>query len=227
MIIYKITNRINGKVYIGQTKRSLTTRWSQHCSVSSACTYLHRAIQKYGKENFTVEQIDVASDRDELNAKEQYWIAHYDCIAPKGYNLTSGGDSNYEWCEEGREKIRERQTGERNSFFGKTHSDEVKRRFSEQRRGEGNAMYGSARFGEKNPMFGKHHSDETKRKLSEMFIGGKSPKARRVICVETSQIFDSVASAARFVNKTATSLTACCRGKCSTIGGYHWRYYNE
>lgn len=223
MIIYKITNRVNGKVYIGQTIRSLEHRWKQHCSKSSGCIYIHRAIQKYGKENFTVEQIDVASDREELNKKEQYWIQHYDCIAPKGYNMTTGGD-NFERCDDSREKIRKRQTGETNSFYGKTHSDEVKKRFSEQRKGENNAMYGSARFGEKNPMYGKHHSEETKQLYREMFSGSNSPRAKKVVCVETGEVFNTVTDAARYIGKTNTHLCACCKGKVQTCGGYHWRY---
>ena len=226
MIIYKITNRVNGKVYIGQTIRSLEHRWSQHCSNSSGCIYIHRAINKYGKENFTVEQIDVASDSEELNKKEQYWIAHYDSIAPKGYNMTTGG-GNFERCDDSREKIRKRQTGEGNSFYGKTHSDEVKKRFSEQRKGEKNAMYGSARFGKKNPMYGKHHSEETKQRYREMFSGAKSAKAKKVICIETGEVFDTITIAANSVGKTNTHLCACCKGKVKTCGGFHWRYYDE
>ena len=53
-IIYKITNRINGKVYIGQTRMSLNVRWWHHCNRKD-CPALHHAIKKYGAENFTVE----------------------------------------------------------------------------------------------------------------------------------------------------------------------------
>ena len=224
MIIYKITNRINGKIYIGQTTQPLHVRWSGHCSISSGCTYLHRAIQKYGRENFTVEEIDVASDIEEMNQKEIYWIQYCDSMAPKGYNMTSGGDGCFERCEASREKIRKRQTGKGNSFYGKTHNEEVRKRFSERSSGEKNPMYGSARFGEKNPMWGKHHSEETKRKISERFKGGKHPKARKVICVETGDEFESVSFAAKWVNRTATHVTACCRGRVPHCGGYHWRY---
>lgn len=94
MIIYKITNRINGKVYIGQTKQSLQKRWNNHCGKNSHCSILHLAITKYGAENFTVEQIDVACNKDELDKKEIYWIAHFDSIAPNGYNISSGGNGN-------------------------------------------------------------------------------------------------------------------------------------
>ncbi len=94
MIIYKVTNIINGKIYIGQTKQSLIRRWHSHCGKHSHCSILHNAIKKYGAENFTVEQIDVACSKEELDKKEIRWIAFYDCIAPKGYNISSGGNGN-------------------------------------------------------------------------------------------------------------------------------------
>lgn len=94
MIIYKVTNRINGKVYIGQTKQSLHKRWSNHCCKNSHCSILHSAIKKYGAENFTVEQIDVAASKEELDKKEIYWISHFDSVAPKGYNISLGGGGN-------------------------------------------------------------------------------------------------------------------------------------
>lgn len=95
MIIYKVTNRINGKVYIGQTKNSMEARWKRHCA-DSVCWWkegrgkLQRAIHAYGRENFTVEQIDVAADKEEANAKEIYWIAQYDSVE-NGYNSSLGG----------------------------------------------------------------------------------------------------------------------------------------
>jgi group I intron endonuclease len=95
LIIYKVTNRINGKVYIGQTKRSLEARWKAHCA-ASVCWWkegrgkLQRAIHEYGRENFTVERIDVAADKEEANAKEVYWIAQYNAVE-NGYNSSLGG----------------------------------------------------------------------------------------------------------------------------------------
>ena len=58
--IYKITNKINGKIYIGQTAKSIKERFNQHCLKWSCCTKFKYAINKYGKENFIIEQIDHA-----------------------------------------------------------------------------------------------------------------------------------------------------------------------
>ena len=90
-IIYKITNTINGKSYIGQTIRPLKRRWQEHCQNVERCRALHRAITKYGKENFIVEEIDVADTSKELNDKEIYWIKFYNTMTPNGYNMTEGG----------------------------------------------------------------------------------------------------------------------------------------
>lgn len=93
MIIYKVTNRINGKVYIGQTKRSLEARWWQHCSAAGRLVEcggkLLQAIRDDGRENFTVEQIDVAADQEEANRKEAYWIGRYNSVED-GYNTSPG-----------------------------------------------------------------------------------------------------------------------------------------
>ena len=77
MYIYKITNLINNKVYIGQVyNKSVEERFKRHCTDKNALkhSYIDRAIEKYGPENFVVETIDIASDLDELNNKEKYWI---------------------------------------------------------------------------------------------------------------------------------------------------------
>lgn len=93
MIIYKITNKTNGKIYIGQTVGKLETRWKRHVR-SKDDSIFHRAIRKHGAESFTVEKIDIACSIEELNEKEKYWIAHYDSLnRDKGYNMTAGGRS--------------------------------------------------------------------------------------------------------------------------------------
>lgn len=95
LIIYKVTNKTDGKVYIGKTKGSLETRWKQHCHNAFGKrewlkAKLQYAIQEQGADAFTVEQIDCAATNEEANAKEMYWIKHYDSIE-KGYNTSPGG----------------------------------------------------------------------------------------------------------------------------------------
>ena len=90
MEIYKITNLVNNKVYIGQSARGVRERFTRHINDAMSDrldTHFARAIRKYGPENFVVEVIDTANTQDELNCKEQYWIRQYDSIK-HGYNET-------------------------------------------------------------------------------------------------------------------------------------------
>lgn len=88
--IYKITNKLTGKSYIGQTVTSIPQRMSKHYSHAKvATTGIDFALQKYGKDNFTVEQLCECND-DALDDLERYYIQHYDTYN-NGYNLTVGG----------------------------------------------------------------------------------------------------------------------------------------
>lgn len=90
MVVYKITNKINGKVYIGQTINSVERRFQRHVSDAMSGrlnTHLANAIRLYGSKSFVVEVIDTADSQDELNHKEQYWIRAYDSVRT-GYNET-------------------------------------------------------------------------------------------------------------------------------------------
>ena len=91
--IYKITNTINGKYYIGQTIQNVKERFYQHCATKCSKAVsnmaIHRAIKKYGKSNFTVEVIEEI-DSANLNDRERYWIKYYNSYN-NGYNSTKGG----------------------------------------------------------------------------------------------------------------------------------------
>lgn len=108
MLIYKLTNKINGKIYIGQTVNTLEVRLQQHFSPSTAKSNMlvSKAIRKYGRKNFTAEILEQCSSVDELNSKEQYWIKTFNSGDNKiGYNIKLGG-FNFERSEELKEKIR-------------------------------------------------------------------------------------------------------------------------
>ena len=96
--IYKITNLINGKAYIGQTCQKVETRWAEHKrGKTSTNSPLKRAIEKYGWDNFSKEVIDTADTLEEALEKEIYWIEYYKtCVLvygkEAGYNLSRGGE---------------------------------------------------------------------------------------------------------------------------------------
>lgn len=92
MYIYKITNTVNNKTYIGQTIHPIQDRFNRH--ITDALhniidTHFARAIRKHGADKFHIEQIDTAVNQDELTQKEQQWIRHYQSTNPNyGYNET-------------------------------------------------------------------------------------------------------------------------------------------
>ena len=90
-IIYKITNKVNGKSYIGQTRYTIEFRWRQHQHKKDN-TYFHNAIHKYGIQNFSVEVLEEC-DVEKLNSREIFYIAKYNTFK-EGYNLTIGGEGN-------------------------------------------------------------------------------------------------------------------------------------
>jgi len=147
MIIYKTTNIINGKIYIGQTANNNETYLGSGVKI-------YEAIRKYGKENFKREVIDRASCLSELAEKEKHWIKFYDSQNPMiGYNIAFGGQGIGNFglvrSEKTRKLMSESKQGEKNNMYGQGHKIS----------GEKNGQYGMT--GEKSPNFGKQHKPET------------------------------------------------------------------
>lgn len=94
--IYKITNLINGKIYIGLTTLTVEQRWKIHVRDSKTNDkHLYKSIRKYGVDNFRVEKIDETNSFKILGELERKYIKEYQSTNPdKGYNLTAGGESN-------------------------------------------------------------------------------------------------------------------------------------
>jgi group I intron endonuclease len=165
MVVYKIVNLVNGKLYIGKTIKTVEDRFSRHY-FQPASTPLHRALRKYGRECFDVSVIDSAETDKELCEKERYWISFYDCKAPNGYNLTDGGDGSagYKMPENLKTAIKKRMRGNKH-FLGKRHSEETKNNMSLIKRGN------TARLG-------MPHKDSTKKLIGLSHAGGKSVTAK-------------------------------------------------
>ena len=99
--IYIIKNKINDKVYIGQTTNTVQYRFNQHlmnANFEYKTGHLYNAMRKYGKENFYVETIEEISN-ELLDEREIYWIAYYDSFQ-NGYNSTIGGEGDKKYSEE-------------------------------------------------------------------------------------------------------------------------------
>ena len=129
MYIYKITNKINNKIYVGQTSKSIKYRFDLHVQNSKKEEIrkkqpIDAAIYRYGVENFIVEQIDVAIDKKDLSNKEIYWISFYNSTDRNiGYNLTFGGEG-----------------GDTYSLKSKEEMDKIKAIISQKNTGRNNGM---------------------------------------------------------------------------------------
>lgn len=208
MIVYLVTNKVNGKQYVGQTIHSIKRRWSWHCHYSSGCVALHAAIKKYGRDSFEIRAIDTAKSRDELDAKETAWIQKLNTLAPNGYNLKTGG-KHCEYSEESLEKMRRSHkgllAGEKNPNYGK--------KLSAERRAE-IGKYSKGRL----------HTQEYKEMMRRRMSGANNPNSRKVMCLETGEVFESMTSAGKRLGIKGCNIADCIRGKQKTAGAYHWKF---
>ncbi len=123
--IYLITNKINGKMYCGQTIKPLIRRFKAHTKKTSKCYALTKAIQYFGDENFYFDQIDSATTYKELNMKEVYWIETLKTMSPNGYNTRFGG-RNGKITNETKEKIKKTLTGTKQTESHRRNNSESK-----------------------------------------------------------------------------------------------------
>ena len=169
-IIYKITNTINGMIYIGKTIRTLQRRKTAHKTTAKngSKTYLHRAMRKYGFDNFQFEVIEECIE-DNINESEISWIVSENSLVPTGYNMTEGGDGgdtsdseNFKRSMKNKKSVAGKNNpmyGKDSAMKGKKHKEStiekmsVKRKefWTEEKRDEASVKLS----GENNPMYGK------------------------------------------------------------------------
>lgn len=160
--VYQIRNIINGKKYIGSTSYSISKRWTLHRQMLKSDKHhsiiLQRAWNKYGEQNFKFEILEECIPEKCL-IREQFYIDNY---RPE-YNIdpTAGSPRGRKYSDEYKSKLRIRNLGKNNPFFGNHHSEEVRKLISEHRIGKGTWV-----CGEKNSMFERTHTDENKKKMS-------------------------------------------------------------
>lgn len=212
-IIYKVTNKVNGKIYIGQTVQSIIKRKSNHISdatLSKDNFYFHNALRKYTKKVFTWEIIEYCGSKEELNEMEFHYIKQYDSFN-KGYNMTLGGDSLYGFHHS---KITKRKLSKANS--GKKLPPRSK---------EWCIKISKSKLGSK-------LSEETlaKRQANRKYKKGSGNKLSKKFIVIYPDGSEIIVHGLRDFCKTTNfykALSAVACGKRKHHKGYKCRYYNE
>ena len=170
--VYKITCKINNKIYIGFTKHTPDKRLKQHFSRASKIrTKFYNAILKYGRINFTTEPIFTSSSKEEALLKEIYYIKEYNSLK-NGYNSNEGGtDGKNRIVSDKTKKLISKNhadvSGEKNPFFNMKHSDETKKIISNRQyvKGENHHFY-------KNPTESSFKSGKEHPKSQPIIING-------------------------------------------------------
>lgn len=200
--IYMIFNNFNDKVYIGKAKNGAEDRWKDHIGYDLQNNqYIHRAMRKYGVENFQYKILESNIFEERLNEREKYWIAYYQSQVPNGYNETSGGDGG---TGEGLVKWRKENSELASAISRKTIQKALEWR-------------------ENNP-------DKTKEINKKWRAAGQEATRKKVQMInkdtdEVLRIFDSLTEAAHYLNKNRhTNISACANGKTKTAYGYKWKF---
>jgi len=267
--VYKISNTLcpEGKYYIGYSC-DIHKRWGTHKSTlktNKHCNIrMQRAYDKYGTECFTYEILQECETEEEAKNVELSYLEDL-TKRDKLYNLhynSSGGDlmtyhpDREEIIEKIKNTIKENiskmskeerqkkwgQSGEKNGMYGRTHTDEVKRLYSDMHKGntytlglkmsaEQRKIMSEARkgknTGEDNPFFGKHHSEETLKKIQETKqkniakYGRTLPKNTREILID-GKTYISASEAGRQLNVCTATILHRIKSLNSKFLGYHY-----
>jgi len=210
MIIYKVTNKINNKIYIGQTSKQLKERQNSHiwsANNDSSC-HFHKAIRKYGINSFIWEIEDICNSVEELNEKEIFYIKKYETLN-KGYNMTLGGSgvSGYKLSNERKLAI-----GELSKNRRYKRTNEYKENMSKIMKGKGKGRKNHNRL----PL-----SQDYKDNMASA-LGGKL----FYVLKDNSVIgeFNNQATCAKDLNLDRTLINHCLNGKRQTHKGYVFKY---
>lgn len=173
--IYVVTNKVNGKQYVGQTTMTVEARWRAH--PSGDCRALVGALKKYGVAGFNVATLEEATSREDLDAKERVWIARLNTLAPNGYNLREGG-ANGKPSLETRERQALAHQGVKplDETRVKMRQAQAARRVREQIEGTGPVFSDEARERLREARTGSVHSKETRERMSRSHTKEKPPK---------------------------------------------------
>lgn len=201
--IYKITNLINNKIYIGQTTRTIQDRWNQHISDSKRPdkqTYLYKAFNKYGIDNFKIEKI-IEAPQEKLDELEIFYIKQYNSYYD-GYNMTLGGSSHRIYNSEYIYKLWEK-------GFSKSEIMKI----------TGISQHQFWELMKNQPTYSKEESLKRSNKAIQKSIDQYDLENNYI------QTFPSIQEAARQTKSEATNIVKVLKGKMKKTNGYIWKYH--
>lgn len=210
-IIYKVVNTKTNEVYIGGTTKSIEERKTDHLQKANkkVGSYFQEAIGTYGSDAFTWEQIDTASNNDELASKEIKYISEFDALE-NGYNSDKGGGIKktvYQYNLDGSLNTSfEDLTTAGNSI--NVHKQDISRACWNVNHSLGGYFWSYDKMGTFIP-----DNDNRKKEVTQSSID----------CKLVAQ-FISVAEASRKTGISKTSIAKCCRGERKSSGGFIWKY---
>jgi len=209
--VYAHINKLNGKMYIGITGvKKPSLRWGKDGSGYIHCDKFYKAIKKYGWDSFDHEVIASKLTVQEAANMERLLIKNFDTIN-NGYNIDAGGFA-CKHSEESIEKIRQ-------ANINKIVSEETKQKIKVARAKQVISMDSIMKSAEKNR--GKKRSEEFKERSREI----KRSFMKRIIVVETNEVFESISEAARRLNINKSSISHACHNN-RTINGLHIQFVN-
>lgn len=215
--IYQIENKINGKKYIGQSIE-IENRWKKHLNAKDNFL-IHKAIKKYGKENFNFSIIEECNLL-ELDDKENYWINFYNTLVPNGYNMIKGG-SNGVGLSKGKVVLQYSLEGK---FLNKYNSANQ----ASMSTGVDHWSICACCRGEYQHAgnFQWKYEDDLKDikpiQIRTNFIIQQLDKTTDKIIAE----FSSLSEASNVTNIAKSTICNVCNGKGKTAGGFKWKYKN-
>lgn len=224
MYVYKTTNLLNNKIYIGKrVYRKKDDDWYLGSGV-----YLNRAIKKYGRDNFKKEIIEWCDNKTHLCEREIYWISYFNSTDHKiGYNLSLGGDGG-NVGEEAYIKIANKLRGKKKSKeFGEKISKALK---GKPKSKEHNEKVRQALLGVSRP---KEVVDKMSKSIKEKYDNGwESPVQIKVHQYnkqtgEYIQSFKSATEASRILNISRKGITNNCVMKSKSSGGFVWSKFKK
>lgn len=228
--IYKITNKINGKIYIGQTVQAVEKRFISHVSAAKSKYTrnkyaIHHAISKYGEDAFDVEVLGEYPE-ELLDEMESFFIREYNSLKPNGYNLTDGGcgTRGYKHTEETRAFLTQNLHKRWREMTDEEYAEACKKR-SEVLKGVPKSAehrrklseVAKRRTGEKNPFYGRKHTEETKRRIAEKAKGRDNGMGKPVkgISADLEISFRSINMAAVWLMENGYTKS---KNPCSIVG---------